>query len=407
MIAYNQTVINNISIIKKVRKWYAVNLLKRDQLELANKKYFMNFYSPNVFVKIGLFIFTLFAILALLGLFAAFFFTGYSTSQSEKLFFIVSSIIFTIACIFFLENFIKTKMLYRSGVDEALLYSAIVFLYSALYFIINYVSSRFIENDVLLLLLLIIFPFVALATIRYIDTLVTIITLFIFYTICFLFILKIGDIAKLILPFAMMILSILIYCLVKKQQLNSKLIGWKNGLITCEAITMIVFYLAGNYFVIRESSVAFFNLELSKGEDVPLAVLFYVFTAIVPLTYIYSGLKRKNKVSLWIGLLLVTLSAFTFKYYFSLGHPEISLTIAGIIMIVIAYISIHYLKSDKYGITFIEEIDEDNFLKTNAEALAIVQTFSHTGDANQQTEQTDTDAYGGGDFGGAGSGDNF
>lgn len=406
MIAYNQTVINNISILKKARKWYALNLLKRDQLELANKKYPMNIYNPNLFIKIGLFIFTLFAILALLGLFALFFFTGRNSLDGEKLFSIVAPIIFTVACIFTLEKFIKAKMIYRSGVDEALLYAAIVFLYSALYFMINYVSPKFTEND-LLLLLLIIFPFIAFAAIRYIDTIVTIAAFIIFYAIWFLFILKIGTVAKLIMPFAMMILSILIYRVVKKQQLNSKLIGWKNGLITCEAIAMIVFYLAGNYFVIRESSIEFFNLELSKGEDVPLAILFYVFTAIVPIIYIYLGLNKKNKISLWIGLLLVVLSALTFKYYFSLGHPEISLTIAGIIMIAIAYVSIRYLKTDKHGITFKEEIDEDNFLKTNAEALAIVQTFSHTGDANQEVVQGNKDTFGGGNFGGAGSGSDF
>ena len=117
----------------------------------------------------------------------------------------------------------------------------------------------------------------------------------------------------------------------------------------------------------------------------------------------FYGLKQKDKVLLWMGLLLVALSALTFKYYFSLGHPEISLTIAGIVMISIAYLSIRYLKTDKHHITFKEEIDEDNFLKLNAEALVMVQSFT------QPITITNTSAedFGGGGFGGGGSGSDF
>ena len=102
-----------------------------------------------------------------------------------------------------------------------------------------------------------------------------------------------------------------------------------------------------------------------------------------------------------VSLILIAAAALTFKYYFSLGHPEISLTIGGLIMIGVAYFSIRYLKSDRKGITFKDDPDEDNFLKSNAEALVIAQSFSAPAVQQSGVEM------GGGTFGGGGSGNKF
>lgn len=144
-------------------------------------------------------------------------------------------------------------------------------------------------------------------------------------------------------------------------------------------------------------------MNLKPGQDIPLAIFFYIFTALVPLLYVFYGLKKRNKTLLWIALILIAAAALTFKYYFSLGHPEITLTSVGIVMILVAYISIQFLKTPKYGITFKEESEEDNFIKTNAEALLVAQSFSQGA-----TEQgTQTDGFGGGKSGGGGAGGNY
>jgi hypothetical protein len=278
------------------------------------------------------------------------------------------------------------------------LYSALGFILSGILFSIDDDST----NGMLVTSILFL-PFLIAASIRYIDTIASIFTVLCVYTLFFLFLLKLGDIAKLIMPFALMILSAAIYVIAKKQKQKAFLLPWKNCLIAAECIAMIVFYLSCNYYVIRESSIEFFDMELAIGEDIPLAFVFYFLTASVPLLYVFMGLKNKDKISLWIGLLLVAIAVLTFKYYFSLGHPEITLTIAGIIMIMVAYFSIRYLKMDKHGITFKEDIDEDNFLKTNAEALLVAQSFSQQVHTPQQPENN----LGGGDFGGAGSGGKF
>ena len=118
--------------------------------------------------------------------------------------------------------------------------------------------------------------------------------------------------------------------------------------------------------------------------------------------YLFFGLRAKDKLLVWVALLLIAISALTFKYYFSLGHPEVSLTIAGLVMMALAYVSIKYLVTDKKGITFKDDPNEDNFLKTNAEALVIAQSFG------THAQPTDTGVeMGGGEFGGGGSGNKF
>lgn len=401
MIAYNFTFIKNDGVLKNVKRWYAQQLLTNEQMKSATNMYSSDFYKPNLFIKIGLFIFTCFIVLAVLGLFILIFSPFINYSNNNNVFPITTSLVFAIACVVVLEFFIKSKSLYRSGIDEALLYASLTFLFSGLCFIFINMDGQSYNN--ILFILWILLPFTAVASIRYIDTIATVLTIIIVYVIYFLSIMKLGDISKLIMPFAFMLISAFFYLTLKKQKQRNEFNVLKKIFITGEAITLLVFYLACNYFVIRESSVEFFNIPLNEGEQLPMAWLFYILTAIVPIGYVFYGLKQKDKVLLWMGLLLVALSALTFKYYFSLGHPEISLTIGGIVMIGIAYLSIRYLKTDEHHITFKEEIDEDNFLKSNVEALVMVQSFT------QPVTITNTSAeeFGGGGFGGGGSGSDF
>ena len=301
----------------------------------------------------------------------------------------------------FIRGVHQRKKIFRSGIDEALLYSALGFLFTAL---VQIFGDSFIGDNLGLFYTLITLPILAAAVIRYADTLTTLAMALCFYASFFLLLLKLGEIAKMIMPFALMLLSAAIYFKANQYKQKHNLIYWKQCLIAFECLALLVFYISCNYFVIRESSIEFFNLNLQEGEDIPLAIVFYILTALVPILYVYYGLKRKDKVLLWIGLALIAAAAFTFKYYFSLGHPDVSLTLAGIAMIAIAYISIKYLKTPQKGITFEKEIDEDNFFKTNIEAIIIAQSFSQQADSIQTESTTE---FGDGEFGGAGSGGKF
>lgn len=398
MQAYNIDSIKNSFLKKKAAFWHANTLISDQQYAAILKQYSSSFQTSNVFVKIGLFIFICFIALASLGIYSLMFSAFMYSSDSSVGFWIFTCLLFASACFFILESFIKHKNIYNAGTDEALLYIGLVFLAVGIFLLIDEISF-----DSPLLFLFIALPFITFAVIRYADRITTLALSFCVYTILFLVIMKLGDIAKLIMPFALMLFSAVLYFLSKKQKLKSELFYWKSCIEIVEFLSLIVFYAACNYYVIRESSVEFFNMDLQPGENIPLAFVFYILTAAVPLLYIYFGLKRKDKTLLWSGLVLLAASALTFKYYFSLGHPEIALTAAGSVLIVVAYFSIKYFKTPKHGITFEELIDENSFLKTNAEALIIVDSLTQK---STQVSQNGIE-FGGGQSGGAGSGGSY
>jgi hypothetical protein len=396
MKAYPADTIFNASLKRKAENWLAQKLISEEQHEAISKTYSRYSYTPNIFVKIGLFIFTCFIILASLGIYFLFFASGFNSMGDS--FFMFTSLFFAAGCIFALETLIKSKHVYNAGSDEALLY---VGLFSTVLFIFSMLDSFTTDSPLLFACLAL--PFLAFAVMRYADRIVTLALCFCIYAILFLAILKIGEIAKLIMPFALMVFSAFLYVQIKKLKRNPDLSYWQSCITVAEFVSLLIFYASGNYYVIRESSQSFFDLHLAIGQDIPMALLFYFFTASVPIVYIYFGLKQKDKTLLWSGLILVAASAVTFKYYFSLGHPEISLTIAGIILMLIAYFSIQYFKKPRYGITFEEETDANSFLRTNAEALIIAEGMTQkVPDTNQNGFE-----FGGGQSGGAGSGGTF
>jgi len=96
---------------------------------------------------------------------------------------------------------------------------------------------------------------------------------------------------------------------------------------------------------------------------VPFAVVFCVLTVGIPVLYVYCGLKRKDKILLHAGMVSAAAAAYTIEYYFKIGHPEITFTIAGIIMIAASYFFMKYLKNGKNGITVEKETLDYGFLK--------------------------------------------
>lgn len=401
MIVYNTKLLTNIAMVKKAKQWFSLNLISAPQMAAVLKKYPVEYFKPNVFIKIGLFIFTFFIIGAAMSVISLFTFMVFSQLESFEGYGIFMSILFGGVAGFLLEKFIKWRNWYSNGIDDALLYATLGSVLSVLIFIISLTNLN--DEDSFLLICYIMLPILALAIMRYVDRIVTIVFAVCAYIVVFLTVMKLGTIAKFIMPFVFMAVSLAAYFLVKKQKTKASAFHYRKCIDVLKVITLIVFYLSGNYYVIRESSVEFFNLDLSLDGDIPMAFVFYAFTAIVPIVYLIFALRNKDKLLLLVSLLLIAIAALTFKYYFSLGHPEVTLTLAGMVMVCVAYISIRSLKTDKKGITFKDDPNEDTFFRSNAEALIIAQSFS----SPAQTTNGNGVEMGGGDFGGAGSGGKY
>jgi hypothetical protein len=207
-----------------------------------------------------------------------------------------------------------------------------------------------------------------------------------------------GGAVRQLIPFVMIIIFAGIYFVTSKFKEQKECEKWEYCLIIIEAFSLLVIYAAGNYLVVRELSISMMDLQLQEGEDIPLAWLFYFLTVTIPIGYLYFGIRRKDVVLIRVSLVALAFAVFTFKYYFSLGHHEITLTLAGIILTGVAIGLFRYLKTSRNGFT------ADNILSEkwgNANVSAYL--FSQTLGGNKAPEHVET----GGSFGGGGSTDSF
>jgi hypothetical protein len=102
-------------------------------------------------------------------------------------------------------------------------------------------------------------------------------------------------------------------------------------------------------------------------------------------------------------MVLLVLTVLTFQYFFSLGHPEILVTVAGAALVIFAYVVIRLLKRGNLLFTYtqdVEEPEEDQEL----ESFVINETFAKS---VQSQASVGENPFGGGQFGGGGSTGNY
>jgi hypothetical protein len=390
MIAYNSTWREFLKTARAAKRWSESKIISEDQYRIIRSAYTTPLYSPNFFIRVALFLFTCICLLGVFGLIV----TGGSLNSAAGVRVIgIFSICMGSACIVLLEYLIKRKHLYRAGIDDAMLYGGLAFVITGL------IAAFFADHSPQYKVIpwLIAFPFLLGGVIRYADVLVTAAMYVCWLGIVYVPLSDGNDTAKLLLPFIVTVLSLGIYIVVKRMEGNNQLRAWEGCREMVEVFSLCTLYLGGNYYVVRHMREEFLWRSLGAGEDIPMALVFYALTLIVPVVYVISGLHKKDRVMLRVGLCAAGFSAFTFKYYFSLGHPEIILIIAGGILIGAALISIRYLKSSSGAFT------HENLLKSRTdslemEGLVLSQAVNATPPAVEKKFEG-----GGGTFGGGGS----
>jgi hypothetical protein len=300
-------------------------------------------------------------------------------------------------CLFFgggmfaaLEFFIRQNKYYRAGIDDALLYMALSMVITGMSLLF---SSLFKENAVLYCLLAL--PFLLTAAIRYTDTVVSALAFACLVAIVFL-LFKESSLLSELIPLTCMLLAAGIYSVIRRNKERKELRFWADCLQVAEAACLILFYASGNYFVVEDVGEMLF-----PGFHMPFSFIFWIFTALTPLGYVYFGLKIHDRLLLRIGLLMIALSVLTFKYYFSVSHHEVTLTVAGAILLLVAYYAIRYLKNNSGKFTYQADRSDDNPGFQDTEALVIAQTAS-----GSVVPEKDF-GFGGGKFGGGGAGGNY
>ena len=397
-IVYPRQIFDDVSVKETAEKWQKYGLIESESLKAIEAKHPLGFYSPGLFTRIGIFIFTWIGYSAAGGLFTLLFsgIIDQMTTQIAISFFLLihTVIIFTI-----LEFVIRDRKAYKSGIDDALLYAGLGLLLGFIHTVLF--DSADFSTGSMLVMAIIAFIVLTAAAIRYVDRLVSACAYFSLLAIVFLSLSVTGQIGKMLMSFALMLVAATTYFYVKKLKTKHEARFWFDSLWLIELLSLLVFYMVGNYFVVRSLSEEMFNMHLTAGEDIPLAFIFYIFTAVLPIIYVWKGLEKKDRTLLVSGLILVGISVLTFKYYFSLGHPEISLTVAGVVMILISYFATPYFRTPKFGVTYAEDKAIEKSL-LNFESVVIGQTMNAGTHSAHNGFQ-----FGGGKSGGAGADGEF
>jgi hypothetical protein len=388
LIAYSIPELEKRQLLVEAKNLYKSKYISKEQWQEMTKAYVTKLYSPSIFIRILFFIVSLIGLSTLTGPIGLMFNIGGVTD------FRILSLIFGVILLIATEwIFIKKNNHFRSGVTEAGIYSGLSFIaFGILADDYNYI----IIYPIIGLLL------AAFATIRYLNLLALVATLFFIGWIVFQICINLGGTVEALLPFIFMCAFGLLYVGLLKLKRKLDSIIFTDFFIIGKTLCLLVFYAAGNYFVVRELSIELMGIHISEKGDIPFAFVFYILTFLVPIAYLYLGVKQKSILLIRTGLLTIALGVITIKYYYSLGMPMLTITISGAILMVIGLLLFKYLKQTKNGFTA-DKLLNDKWGSQNLTAFVASQTLG----GNQANTEADNELFKGGEFGGGGAGSNW
>jgi uncharacterized membrane protein YgcG len=422
MKAYNIDWIYNRIIRLQADRWRQQGLLTDQQAKTIHDAYPVAFRTSNAFVEIGAFLFTNVAVAggyALLGLFL-------SALIANQTGIAIFNTVMGVGLILLNQYLIRSQSLYRSGVDNALVVSSAALLVMGI--------NVALPNEVSFWLrCLVSLPILGLAVWYYGDTIVTFIALLTLYAAVFDGLLTF-DWGKTMLPFAFMLLSGLIYVVChfaftvptsgpgRRAGIFSRTTGrraaqtptnrmmhnmayYDDAITISQWIALSMFMISGNYFIVREFNGQLLRPVPAEAPEINLPWLFWATTVLIPAAYAYLGLRHRNRVFLILAGVGLAGVVATVRYYVGILPLSVHLSLSGLLTIGFASLLIWYLRrpgheTHAHGFTDVPDDDSPREFFLNAETLATIQ-------ATSSIHQPDGVKFGGGDFGGGGSGSKY
>lgn len=384
MIAYDRTGLDALLIRDAAQEWRRQGLLSEEQGLAVLAQHNPRFYSPNVFVRIGLAIFTLVLLSAALGL------VGLISDLNSETGIALLCLFFGVVLFLLLELWIiGSARHYGSGVDDMLLYFGTSLLLGGLYLLMPS-GSQPLDYACLTL------PFLVVGSIRYLDRLMAAAAFGYALMILILLLMKSPKLAMLVMPFAGMLFAGGVYFWVQQGLSRYTWRHWHSTLAVLELLAIALFYVSGNYWMVQQAGFGWFQIE-----EPPMPWFFWIFTFAVPLAYLYFGLRRKDRLMLDVGLACIAVAVFTYRAYFHVMPLAWAAVLAGAVLFAVAYFSIRHLRKHKGAYTY--DADADKTLLQEIEQQLIAQHL-----AQQPTPTPNKDAsLGGGQFGGGGADGQF
>jgi hypothetical protein len=390
---YSGDFLQNLRFRNLAEKWLKEKLIVKTEYNAILEQYPTPYQNHSLIYRVGLFLLTLFTLASAIGFFTL---ATQFTSGAGAL--IAQALIWALVYYFVLRFFVRVQNQYKSGLIEALSYSFIAALLTALYLILDLLGSK----DVLMFYLLSL-PIIVVVAFYLVDNLIFTVAFLNLVAIVFLAVMKIEIWGKLLMPFILMFFALAAYTALKRYANEKKWWMYSDAISLLKSLCLLLFYLAGNYFVVRELSNALSPNESGQSVEISFSWFFKLFTILVPLFYIYHGLKTKQKIFLQLGALLLIAGILSLKYYFSMLAPEYSLSIAGAISIALCLWLARFLKTPQNGISLEPPSSIHNTAWQQVGSLVLSKQLN----LQHNAAKTETMEFKGGDFGGGGAGSEY
>ena len=387
MIAYNRTGLDNRVVGEQAAEALAKGCITLEEYTQIGTGYPVSFYTPNGYIRIGLFLLTVVIAAFSLGLLGLMSISGSHGFGGLLIFFgLVSYGV--------LEYMVAGKKHFRSGVDDALLWMSVGLLYAGLELSIEHmtVTAEFVVA----------FSLAFYGVLRFADGVLTLVAYGALLGIIFNMGMGSEETGGIVMFFILMGCSVGVYWLCIALYLKRGCRHYRPCLMILRAACLVGFYAAGNYFVVREMGSYRWDPAAQPGGSVPLGWLFWILTVGTPLFYVYRGVRKKDVVFLWVGLALIAAAVFTIRQYYHVLPAELAMVVGGILLIGGVYVAINYLRTPRHGLTYAEINDKHFIQNLHIESLVIAETF-----AAPAAPAADGHSFGGGSGGGGGAGGEF
>ena len=391
MIIYNTTWLANMRVHGQADMARHTGAITAEEGQVIKQQHPVGFYNPGLFVRAGLFLLTCIITVfsaALLGLLLI---------EAHLLADAALPLIYGIITYIVLEFMTKHNNYYKAGVDDALLWLSGAFFVGAYLWYAEKSISHYYEltGSVYIGVLSLVF------TLRFSNALMSAVCALAWLSAVFFGWLQSGLFGATALSFVMMLAAGLLYLGCSRLQRHPKARYYDACFTVAQTISLLALYAAGNYYLIDELQGQLTGYH--KNRSVGSGFFFWVWTVCVPFIYIAWGIAKKKALPLRTGVLLIAAAAATLRNYYHVLPPEWALTLAGAALLAVVYAVIRYLKTSKHGFTYTAHYNRSTAEQLNAEALISASVTGHVANAPVDTPSR----FGGGSFGGGGSGGEF
>jgi uncharacterized membrane protein YgcG len=390
MIIFEKIGLANLRIQEEAESAQDAELITEQELKNVKENYPTGFYTTNLIIRAGFFILTLLGSLCIGLLFSL------VISVTKIVEHPVWPIFLGLCSYIALEVFVTRNRLFRSGIDDALIWLSAALLTGGFVWAMlgNYNQYLFISCFILLLSFYL--------TLRFANTIMSMISCLSLYALVFFIWIKMGTIGEATMPFLIMVVSFFTYYMTTRIRKDGRVVNYQKCLISIQVVSLLFLYLAGNYFVVQTLSEQLHQSSPGQNSPLPFGWFFWIWTMVLPLVYIGLGLKDRRLLLLRVGFVVAIAAGYTFRNYYHLMPMEYVLVILGAVLILATWGLIKYLKAPKFGFTYKQRNSRHWASNVNLESLVVAGAASST-----PSIPADGSRFGGGSFGGGGSSSEF